>query len=107
MCATLFARWAVDHPGSPRFRTALADTRRRTDTQRLTPETLGRLRSLFSGRLPAAIRHYRDALASDPGHAVAHYNLGNALRIRGDLDGSHRVGFGAGIYAAPWTCYAY
>jgi len=37
------------------------------------------------GRLGDAIAQYGQALAQDPGHAGAHYNLGNAHRAKGDL----------------------
>lgn len=39
-----------------------------------------------SGRLQAAERIYRQILAADESVAEAHYNLGNALKRRGELD---------------------
>ncbi|HEU4419067.1 MAG TPA: tetratricopeptide repeat protein [Planctomycetota bacterium] len=44
---------------------------------------------LFRGRdLPAAIEHYRAAVAANPDYAQARANFGNALDFSGDLDGA-------------------
>ena len=37
------------------------------------------------GRLDDAIAAYQQALARTPGHAAAHYNLGNAYRAKGEM----------------------
>jgi hypothetical protein len=55
-CATFFARWGFDHPGSPRLAATLADARKervRRGLAQLTPESIEQLRVLFSGRIPA------------------------------------------------------
>jgi spermidine synthase len=53
-CATLFARWQLDRPGSPRLAKALAETRKlnRASRRELSATTLGRLRMLFDGKVP-------------------------------------------------------
>jgi predicted membrane-bound spermidine synthase len=55
-CATFFARWAFDHPASPRLRTALAEVRKSASrgAPHLGPGNLAALVALFGGRLPAA-----------------------------------------------------
>jgi spermidine synthase len=54
VCATFFARWAVDHPGSDRLRAALAEQRRSTNANNLGIEArrLKILRSLYGGPEP-------------------------------------------------------
>ena len=49
-CATLFARWAIDHPDSRRLPAALAEARRGDPAERsaLAPRRLSRLRSFFA-----------------------------------------------------------
>jgi spermidine synthase len=53
-CATLFARWQLDRPGSPRLRRALAKARQinRASSQDLAPGKLRRLRMLYEGNVP-------------------------------------------------------
>jgi hypothetical protein len=53
-CATLFARWQLDRPGSPRLERALRKARRanRASFQGLNQGTLRQLRMLFEGRVP-------------------------------------------------------
>ena len=53
-CATLFARWQLDRPGSPRLAKALAETRKlnRASRRELSAATLSRLRMLFDGKVP-------------------------------------------------------
>jgi spermidine synthase len=54
-CATLFARWAFDHPGSPRLRAALAEARRLAGpgNASLGPRTLSGLQVLYGSPAPA------------------------------------------------------
>jgi spermidine synthase len=61
-CATLFARWQLDRPGSPRLDRALEQARRsnRASRQGLTPGTLRQLRMLYEGKVPDVAE---DALA--------------------------------------------
>jgi len=40
------------------------------------------------GNTDGAIAEYREALRLNPDYALAHYNLGLALRYKGDLDGA-------------------
>jgi spermidine synthase len=53
-CATLFARWQLDRPGSPRLRSALAKARQinRGSRRELTPGKLRQLRMLYEGTVP-------------------------------------------------------
>jgi hypothetical protein len=53
-CATLFARWQLDRPGSPRLRSALAKARQINPGSRrdLAPGKLRQLRMLYEGRVP-------------------------------------------------------
>jgi len=53
-CATLFARWQLDRPGSPRFKQALAEARQlnRVSRRELAPQKLRQLQMLFEGRVP-------------------------------------------------------
>jgi hypothetical protein len=53
-CATLFARWQLDRPGSPRLRSALADARKANPASRreLTRGKLRKLRMLYDGKVP-------------------------------------------------------
>ena len=53
-CATLFARWQLDRPGSPRLKRALAEMRQanRASSRDLAPGKLKQLRMLFDGRIP-------------------------------------------------------
>jgi hypothetical protein len=53
-CATLFARWQLDRPGSPRLKNALAQTRQanRASKRDLAPGKLRQLRMLYDGRVP-------------------------------------------------------
>lgn len=53
-CATLFARWQLDRPGSPRLRIALAEARRanRASRRDLAPGKLRQLRMLYDGKVP-------------------------------------------------------
>jgi hypothetical protein len=53
-CATLFARWQLDRPGSPRLKRALAEMRQanRASSRDLAPGKLKQLRMLFDGRVP-------------------------------------------------------
>jgi spermidine synthase len=53
-CATLFARWQLDRPGSPRFKRAFAEARRlnRAARRDLTPESLRQLQVLYEGEIP-------------------------------------------------------
>jgi spermidine synthase len=52
-CATLFARWQLDRPGSPRLRNALAKARRINPASRrdLAPGRLRQLRMLYEGKV--------------------------------------------------------
>jgi hypothetical protein len=53
-CATFFARWQLDRPGSPRLRIALAKARQanRASRKDLAPAKLAQLRMLYQGRVP-------------------------------------------------------
>jgi spermidine synthase len=53
-CATLFARWQLDRPGSPRLERALIKARRtnRASRQALAPGALRKLRMLYEGKVP-------------------------------------------------------
>jgi spermidine synthase len=53
-CATLFARWQIDRPGSPRLKAALTAARqgKRTVAQEIGPQQLRALKMLFDGRVP-------------------------------------------------------
>ncbi len=53
-CATLFTRWQLDRPGSPRFRSALAEVRQLNpaSSRALAPGKLRRLRMLYDGKVP-------------------------------------------------------
>jgi spermidine synthase len=53
-CATLFARWQLDRPGSPRMKAALSEARRgeRNAAQELGQRQLRGLQMLFDGRVP-------------------------------------------------------
>jgi hypothetical protein len=53
-CATLFARWQLDRPGSPRLRSALAEARQtnRASRRELAPGKLRQLRMLYEGKIP-------------------------------------------------------
>ena len=54
-CATLFARWQLDRPGSPRLKSALAEVRQhgsRTASQEIGRGKLKRLQMLFDGKIP-------------------------------------------------------
>jgi hypothetical protein len=53
-CATLFARWQLDRPGSPRLKRALAEMRQanRASSRDLAPSKLKQLRMLYDGRVP-------------------------------------------------------
>ncbi len=53
-CATLFARWQLDRPGSPRLKSALAEARQINPASRrdLAPGKLRELRMLYEGKLP-------------------------------------------------------
>jgi hypothetical protein len=55
-CATIFARWQLDRPGSPRLKSALEELRRmnRGYLQALAPRKLRQLRMLYTGRVPDA-----------------------------------------------------
>jgi spermidine synthase len=55
-CATFLARWAFDHPGSPRLEEALADVQRRAGAKNpyVSNRRLAALRALYGGRIPAA-----------------------------------------------------
>ena len=52
-CATLFTRWQLDRPGSPRFKKALAEVRRvnRASNRELSPGRLRQLRMLYDGKV--------------------------------------------------------
>ncbi len=52
-CATLFARWRLDRPGSPRFKNALEEARRggREAREELSQKTLKSLEMLFRGNI--------------------------------------------------------
>ncbi|MBW2287241.1 MAG: fused MFS/spermidine synthase [Deltaproteobacteria bacterium] len=58
-CATLFARWQLDRPGSPRLERALEKARRanRASRQGLTPRTLRQLQMLYEGKIPDVAEH--------------------------------------------------
>ncbi len=53
-CATLFARWQLDRPGSPRLMSTLAEMRQinRASSRELTPRKLRQLRMLYDGKVP-------------------------------------------------------
>jgi spermidine synthase len=55
-CATLFARWQLDRPGSPRLSRALAEARQMNpaSSRDLTPGKLRQLRMLYAGRIQQA-----------------------------------------------------
>jgi spermidine synthase len=82
-CATLFARWGIDHPDSARLESTLAEVRENAKGSNpgLAPASLARLRALFAGRVPAVaddaslaraeavtdrfVRHYHHAVPFD------------------------------------------
>jgi spermidine synthase len=102
-CATLFARWAVDHPGSPRLQNTLDELRESGGRARtnLAGPRLARVRSLFDGKARAKagsslafargltnrfVSHYHHAVPFDRGVVLAAWN-----RCRGaDCDESRR-----------------
>jgi hypothetical protein len=51
-CATLFARWQLDRPGSPRFKSAVAEVRQGSGRREVTPGRLRLLQMLFDGKVP-------------------------------------------------------
>jgi predicted membrane-bound spermidine synthase len=55
-CVTFFARWAHDHPGSPRQQAALADVRKENARRQasFTPEAIGSIRAFFDGDIEAS-----------------------------------------------------
>ncbi|MGE3615427.1 MAG: tetratricopeptide repeat protein [Gemmatimonadales bacterium] len=59
-----------------------------------------------AGRPDAAISAYREALATDPAIAPAHYNLGHLLRERGDMAGA-ALAFDAAVRLRPTAADAW
>jgi predicted membrane-bound spermidine synthase len=52
-CATFFARWSIDHPGSKRLEETLSEMRKQGGGRNpyLSPQGLARLRALYAGRI--------------------------------------------------------
>jgi len=52
-CATLFARWTMDRPGSPRLKAGLTEARKsgRDAREKLTPQNLKSVQMLFNGKV--------------------------------------------------------
>jgi hypothetical protein len=78
-CATFFARWAYDHPESPRLRTVLAEVRRSVGAPRqadLAPSKIADVQRLFdrkfgASRLPyARVRELVRLYATHYNHVV-------------------------------------
>jgi hypothetical protein len=90
-CATLFARWLHDHPGSARLREALTAARRSSGgSAQLGERNLASLARLFGGP---------DGEPPEPGGALARARA----RTRGFLDHYHHaVPFDRGALAREW-----
>jgi hypothetical protein len=77
-CATFFARWAYDHPESPRRQAVLAEVRRSVGARQanLAPNEIGDVQRLFdrkfsASRLPyARVRNLANLYATYYNHAV-------------------------------------
>ncbi len=91
-CATLFTRWQMDRPGSPRFRRALAEVRRvnRASNAALTNAKLRQLRTLYDGRV-----------ADVPEKLLA--QQAERLTARFLLHYHHAVPFDRSVIEAAWS----
>ncbi len=75
-CATLFARWSVDHPGSPRLRATLREVSKNAGAENaaIAPGRLQGLRALYLGDIaparPAAAQKQAELLT---GRYLLHY----------------------------------
>jgi spermidine synthase len=90
-CATLFARWAFDHPGSQRLHTTLDDLRestRRAQTTLAGPR-LARVRLLFDGKARAKAGRSLEFARGLTNRFVSHYH--------------HAVPFDRRIVVAAWN----
>jgi spermidine synthase len=90
-CVTLFARWQLDRPGSPRLRRALEEVRQinRASSRDLTLGKLRQLRMLFDGRIP-------------PAEDAALAKQAELLTQRFLLHYHHAVPFDRGVIEAAW-----
>jgi hypothetical protein len=59
-CVTFFARWAYDHPESPRRQAVLAEMRRSAKARQvdLTPNVIGDVQRLFDRKLGTSTLQY-------------------------------------------------
>jgi predicted membrane-bound spermidine synthase len=89
-CLTFFARWAYDHPRSPRLRTVLAEVRTSLGARKesLAPNKISDARALFGGKVNASklplariqaltnrfTKHYNHVIPFDEGVLEAIWN---------------------------------
>jgi spermidine synthase len=90
-CATLFARWQLDRPGSPRLKSALKEVRgaSRLNFRELAPGKLRQLRMLYTGRAPDT----SDALSARRAEAMTERFL---------IHYHHAVPFDRRVVEAAW-----
>jgi predicted membrane-bound spermidine synthase len=89
-CLTSFARWAYDHPESPRLRAVLAEARRRLESRQaiIGPKKIDDMQVLFEGKFNASTLPLAEAQALTDRFAK-HYN--------------HAVPFGEDVIEAIWN----